>query len=57
MTRKVATLVGSLRQDSFNRKMARALAELAGPALAFDFLKIGDLPLYNEDLDGNAPAP
>jgi len=56
MSRKVAVLVGSLRKDSFNRKMAQALADLAGPALAFDYVEIGDLPLYNQDLDGNPPA-
>lgn len=56
MTRKVAALVGSLRKDSFNRKMAHALADLAGPALAFDYLEIGVLPLYNQDLDNDPPA-
>lgn len=54
----VAVLVGSLRKDSINRKLASALAQLAPQAsLKFDILEIGDLPLYNEDIDGDrAPA-
>jgi chromate reductase len=55
MTRTVATLVGSLRRDSFNRKVAHTLADLAAPVLAFDFVEIGNLPLYNQDLDAAPP--
>ncbi|MFT4173542.1 MAG: NAD(P)H-dependent oxidoreductase [Rhodocyclaceae bacterium] len=57
--RNVAVLVGSLRKESFNRKMALALADLAQPAgLALEILDIGELPLYNQDLDeGTPPAP
>jgi len=51
----VAVLVGSLRKDSFNLKLARALAGLAPASLGFDFVGIGDLPLYNSDLDGDTP--
>ena len=40
-----------------NRKAAEALAELAPPALRFHFVEIGDLPLYNQDLDPTPPAP
>jgi chromate reductase len=54
-SRTVAVLVGSLRKDSHNRKLARVLAELAGPALAFDVLEIGNLPLYNQDDDADPP--
>ncbi len=53
--RKVAVLVGSLRKDSYNRKMAHALAELAAPTLEFDYPGIGDLPFYDEDAEANAP--
>lgn len=56
MTRDVAVLVGSLRKDSFNRKMALALAELAAPALKLEIIEIGHLALYNQDLDGNPPG-
>ena len=52
---KVAVLVGSLRKDSFNRKIAKALAALT-PGLEFDFLDIGAVSHYNQDLDTNPPA-
>lgn len=52
---KIAVLVGSLRKDSWNRKIARALVERAGPDLDCGFIEIGDLPHYNEDLDTGTP--
>ena len=57
MTRDVTVFVGSLRKESLNRKLAGALIELAPPALKLEEVAIGDLPLYNPDLDGEAPAP
>ena len=53
----VAVVVGSLRKDSYNRKVARALSELAPSSLALKIVEIGDLPLYNEDVEANAPEP
>ncbi|RRV05603.1 NAD(P)H-dependent oxidoreductase [Pseudomonas sp. v388] len=53
----IAVLVGSLRKDSINRKIALALAELAPPSLDLNIVEIGDLPLYNEDIDGPVPPP
>ena len=55
-TYRIATVVGSLRKDSFNRRLARAVERLATPELAFEPLEIGDLPLYNQDDDAN-PHP
>ena len=52
----VAVLVGSLRKDSLNRKVALALAELAPASLKLKIVEIGDLALYNEDIDVT-PAP
>ena len=52
----VAVLVGSLRKESFNRKMAKALVRLAPPSLHLEIVEIGDLPLYNQDDDANPPA-
>jgi chromate reductase len=53
----VAVLVGSLRKDSLNRKVAHALIALNTAPLKFEFVEIGHLPLYNQDLDGeNRPA-
>jgi chromate reductase len=57
MTLKVAVLVGSLRKDSFNRRLARAVEKLAPDGFAFEHLDIGGLPLYDQDFDGNYPAP
>lgn len=48
---KIALLVGSLRKDSFNRKLAHALIKLAPSQFSFNELKIDDLPLYNQDDD------
>jgi chromate reductase len=53
-TRNVAVFVGSLRKESFNRKIAHAVAVVAPPSLKFEIVEIGDLPLYNQDLDGDA---
>ncbi|PSS52739.1 NADPH-dependent FMN reductase [Pseudomonas sp. BBP2017] len=52
----VAVVVGSLRKESFNRKVALALAELAPSSLKLNIVEIGDLALYNEDIDVDPPA-
>jgi chromate reductase, NAD(P)H dehydrogenase (quinone) len=57
MARDVAVLVGSLRKASLNRKMASTLRELAQASLALEIVEIGDLPLYNEDLETEIPGP
>lgn len=49
----VAVVVGSLRKDSFNRKLANAIARLAPADFSFTQVEIGDLPLYNQEDDGN----
>ncbi len=46
----IGVIVGSLRKDSVNRKLANALVKLA-PNLEFKILEIGNLPLYNQDHD------
>ena len=56
MTAKVAVIVGSLRKGSVNRQFAQALAKLVRPKLEFQFVEIGDLPFYNEDLEAELPA-
>ena len=55
-TKNVAVLVGSLRKDSLNRKLANALRGLAPPSLALQIVEIGGLPLYNQDEDAAPPA-
>ncbi len=50
---QIAVFVGSLRKGSLNRQMATALAALAPPGFTFKQVNIGDLPLYNQDDDGD----
>ena len=56
-TRRVAVVVGSLRKESFNRKLANALVASAPAPLSLEIVEIGQLPLYNQDDDANPPAP
>lgn len=51
-TLKIAVIVGSLRRESVNRKLALALGQLAHPVATFEIVEIGDLPLYNQDEEG-----
>lgn len=50
---QIAVLVGSLRQNSLNRKLASAVVKLAPAEFSFKQVQIGDLPLYNQDDDAN----
>jgi chromate reductase, NAD(P)H dehydrogenase (quinone) len=50
---QIAVIVGSLRKDSFNRKLANAVVKLAPPEFSFTQARIDDLPLYNQDDDAN----
>lgn len=54
--RDVAVIVGSLRKDSLNRKFAHFIAELAPKNLRLRIVEIGDLPLYNMDIEADPPA-
>lgn len=54
---KIAVVIGSLRQDSFNRRLANALVRLAPAEFSFSQLQIGDLPLYNQDDDEHQADP
>lgn len=54
-TFEVAVLVGSLRKDSINRKLAHAITRLAPDNLSFRFIEIRDLPFYDSDLDEGTP--
>lgn len=51
MAKKIAVFVGSLRKESFTRKMANALVGLAREPLRLEIVEIGALPFYNQDLD------
>src|SRR5579859_252997 len=53
--RKVAVIVGSLRKDAFSRKLANAITAAAPSNLTFDFVDIGQLPHFNQDLEPTPP--
>lgn len=53
MAKKIAVLVGSLRKESFNRKIANEMIRLAEGKLDMEIVEIGNLQLYSEDLDQN----
>ena len=55
MTYKIAIIIGSLREGSINRKVARSICALRDDNLDCSMIEIGDLPLYNQDLDSNPP--
>jgi chromate reductase len=56
MSLNVAVLVGSLRKGAYTRSVALVVKELAAPRLNLNIVEIGDLPLYNPDLDDAPPA-
>jgi len=56
-TSKVAVIVGSLRRESYTRKIARCLIECAPATLQMEFVEIGELPLYNQDFDDEKRPP
>lgn len=56
MGKRIGILVGSLRKESFNRKIANNLVNLLDKKYSYEFVEIGNLPHYNEDIDqGNHP--
>jgi len=52
----VVSIVGSLRRDSFTRRLVHALAGLAAPSMKIEIVEIGELPLYNQDAEAATPA-
>lgn len=57
MTYRIAVVIGSLRRDSFNARLARALAGLAPENFRFQHVRIDDLPPYNQDDDAHQAEP
>ncbi|WP_027079836.1 NADPH-dependent FMN reductase [Luteimonas mephitis] len=53
---RVALFIGSLRRDSFNRRLARAIEKLAPDDFEFAHVRIDNLPLYSQDFDADYPA-
>jgi chromate reductase, NAD(P)H dehydrogenase (quinone) len=52
---KAAVIVGSLRKDSYNLKLAKAIAKLGSNRFDVQYLQIGDLPLFSQDLEASVP--
>jgi chromate reductase len=52
---KIAVIVGSLRRESYNLKTAKALIGMSPETLSMEILNIANLPMFNEDLEGNPP--
>jgi chromate reductase len=55
--KKIGVFVGSLRKDSFNLKMAKALSSVAPASLKLEIIEIGNLPFYNQDLEDSGTVP
>ena len=53
--KKIAVLVGSLRKESINLKLAHAVEKLAAAELKFEYIRIDDLPLYTQEFDDRYP--
>ena len=56
MAVRTGIIVGSNRRESINRRLALALAKLSADRLDFTWIRIDDLPMYNQDLEGQRPA-
>lgn len=54
-SRKIAVIVGSLRKESFTRKVARSIMLLAPPTVDMEIVEIGQLAMYNQDDDASPP--
>jgi chromate reductase len=54
-TSKIAIFVGSLRKESYSRKIAQLLTSLPSNSLILEIVEIGNLPIYNEDLEDDLP--
>jgi len=54
---KVSALLGSLRHGSYSKRLALTLGEVAPPGMTVEILELGDLPIFNEDLETDTPPP
>lgn len=54
---KITAVVGSLRKESLNRKLAELAASITGPEAGLKILEYSDLPIFNQDNEFPAPGP
>jgi chromate reductase len=57
MNKTIGIIAGSLRRDSFSKKLAAAVLKMAPEGFTFKIIAIDDLPLYNQDFDDDGTAP
>lgn len=57
MNKKIGILIGSIRKESFNRKISEQMVSLAPSTMSFEYVDISNLPLYNQDLDDENTPP
>ncbi|WP_285055424.1 NADPH-dependent FMN reductase [Pedobacter ginsengisoli] len=57
MNKTIGIIAGSLRRESFSKKLAAAVLEMAPEGFTFKIIAIDDLPLYNQDFDDDGTAP
>lgn len=55
--KKIAVIVGSLRKEAFSRKTAKALMKMATASFEMEEVKLGELLIYNQDLDDEGKPP
>ena len=55
--KKIGILVGSLRKESFSKKIANELLTMTPEGFEFSIIPIGQLPLYNQDFDDHHELP
>lgn len=55
-TLKIAVIIGSLRKDSWNRKLAKAVEKLMPDGFQFEYIRIDDMPLFSQDIEADYPA-
>lgn len=57
MSRTIGVIAGSLRKESFSKKLARTIIDMAPDGVEFKWIAIDELPLYNQDFDDHGPLP
>ncbi|MBS7565483.1 NAD(P)H-dependent oxidoreductase [Mucilaginibacter sp. Bleaf8] len=57
MSKIIGILAGSLRKESFSKKLAKAVLGMAPEGYAFKIISLADLPIYNQDFDDHNDIP
>jgi chromate reductase len=57
MSKTIGILAGSLRRESFSKKIAKAVLNMAPEGFEFKIISLADLPIYNQDFDDNNEVP